>query len=158
MKLAQWHMCTQICSIYLVASNQGLQGVFWRLQAVPMAPSLNSQEPAIKILAQAVRELSEYFKGERKDFNLPLDIKGTPFQKNVWSELQKIPYGKTVSYKDIAKKVSSEKAVRAVGTANGRNPLSIVVPCHRVIASNGTLSGYAGGMNIKAKLLQLEQA
>ncbi len=158
MKLAQWHMLSPIGSLYLVASDQGLQGVFWGPQSAPLVNSIEGNEPAILILAQAERELSEYFAGSRKDFHIPLEIKGTPFQKTVWSELQKIPYGKTTSYKDIAQKVSSEKAVRAVGTANGRNPLSIIVPCHRVIASNGTLSGYAGGVNIKETLLRLEQS
>jgi methylated-DNA-[protein]-cysteine S-methyltransferase len=106
---------------------------------------------------QAVEQLSEYFAGKRTQFNLSLNAKGTAFQHQVWRELSTIQYGQTCSYADIAKSINNAKAVRAVGAANGRNPLTIVVPCHRVIGSNGTLTGYAWGMLIKAELLELEQ-
>ena len=101
-------------------------------------------------------QLDEYLRGERKEFEIPLDIQGTDFQKKVWRELLRIPYGETRSYKDIARALKDEKASRAVGTANGQNPLCIIVPCHRVIASNGSLSGYLGGLGMKKKLLSLE--
>ncbi len=106
----------------------------------------------------AFNQLREYFFGERKKFNLPLDLEGTDFQKKVWKELQKIPYGKTISYKILSAKIGNVKAIRAVGKANGENPAAIVVPCHRVIGSNGSLTGYAGGLDIKEKLLLLEGA
>lgn len=101
-------------------------------------------------------QLKEYFKGERKNFNLPLDLRGTEFQIKVWKQLQKIPYGQTVSYKYIASSLGDINSVRAVGAANGANPVPIIVPCHRVINSNGKLGGYTGGIHIKQKLLELE--
>ena len=105
---------------------------------------------------QAVQQLQEYFKGERTQFNLSLHAKGTAFQQQVWQQLSKIDFGDTCSYADIAQRINNPKAVRAVGAANGKNPISIVVPCHRVIGSNGSLTGYAWGTPIKAGLLQLE--
>jgi methylated-DNA-[protein]-cysteine S-methyltransferase len=107
---------------------------------------------------QTVEQLEEYFAGERTQFNLRLNAKGTDFQNQVWRQLATIEYGQTCSYADIAKSINNPKAVRAVGAANGRNPLTIVVPCHRVIGSNGTLTGYAWGTSIKAGLLELEQS
>jgi methylated-DNA-[protein]-cysteine S-methyltransferase len=101
-------------------------------------------------------QLNEYFEGKRKILDLPLKPKGTPFQLAVWEQLQLIPYGKTASYKDIALRINNEKAVRAVGMANNRNPLPIIVPCHRVIGTNGALVGYGGGLGIKQTLLKLE--
>jgi len=103
------------------------------------------------------RQLLEYLEGTRKYFDLPLDIRGTEFQKVVWKELVKIPYGETISYKDMAVAIKKSKASRAVGTANGKNPLCIIIPCHRVIASDGSLGGYSGGLSIKMKLLKLEE-
>ncbi|OGU76952.1 MAG: hypothetical protein A2V93_01045 [Ignavibacteria bacterium RBG_16_34_14] len=101
-------------------------------------------------------QLEEYFNGDRKKFNVPLDIKGTEFQKKVWNELSKIPYGKTFSYKKIAEKVGNKKALRAVGKANSQNPVCIVIPCHRVINKNGKLGGYSAGLLVKERLLELE--
>lgn len=109
-----------------------------------------------QILEKAIQQLTEYFEGQRKVFELPLDPDGTEFQKRVWQKLSEIPYGVTRAYKDIAVELGDANASRAVGTANGRNPLSIVVPCHRVIASDGTLGGYAGGLSIKTFLLDME--
>ncbi len=106
----------------------------------------------------AVAQLTEYFAGERQHFSLTLAASGTAFQHQVWQALQDIAYGQTVSYGDIARRINNPKAVRAVGMANGRNPLAIVVPCHRVIGSNKTLTGYAGGLERKAFLLKLEGA
>ncbi len=108
------------------------------------------------LLKDAVKQFQEYFKGERNEFDLPLDMYGTSFQKMVWEQLLRIPYGQVRSYKDVALALGAGKAVRAVGGANNRNPLSIIVPCHRVCGSNGALVGYGGGLNIKEYLLNLE--
>jgi methylated-DNA-[protein]-cysteine S-methyltransferase len=109
-----------------------------------------------KPLANARKQLDEYFKGARKDFDLPLKLGGTEFQVSVLNALQNIPYGETVSYGEIAKRIGRPKAVRAVGAANGRNPIPIVVPCHRVIGSSGDLTGFGGGLDTKEALLRLE--
>lgn len=150
-------MDSQIGSLYLVASERGLQGIFFKKQAVPMAKSLKGPALEIQILRRAIRELAEYFSGKRKKFELPIDIEGTPFQKSVWKALAQIPYGTTCSYRKVAESIKNVKAVRAVGTANGKNPVCILIPCHRVIASNGTIGGYSGGLVKKRKLLALEQ-
>lgn len=105
-----------------------------------------------------IKELQEYFSGERRDFSFPLDMRGTPFQLKCWRALLEIPYGETRTYADIARAVGRPKGFRAVGLANNRNPIAIVVPCHRVIASDGTLCGYGGGLDLKRKLLDLEAA
>ena len=109
-----------------------------------------------KPLAMARQQLEEYFAGTRKDFDLPLNINGTEFQVSVLEALRNIPYGETVSYGEIAKRIGRPKAVRAVGAANGRNPIPIVVPCHRVIGSSGDLTGFGGGLDTKEALLRLE--
>lgn len=109
-----------------------------------------------KPFAEAMRQLEEYFGGERRDFDLPLRLDGTEFQLLVLDELQKIPYGETTSYGDIAKRIGRPKASRAVGAANGRNPIPIVVPCHRVIGTSGDLTGFGGGIDTKEALLRLE--
>lgn len=108
-------------------------------------------------LHEVYHQLNEYFAGKRKIFDLPVDSKGTAFQKAVWRELQKIPYGETRSYEDIAVAIGNKKAVRAIGQANGRNPIMIVVPCHRVIRKNGDISGFACGVEAKRYLLNLER-
>ncbi len=109
-----------------------------------------------KPLAEARRQLSEYFAGERREFDLPLRLSGSAFQISVLEALQQIPYGETVSYGEIARRIGRPKAVRAVGAANGRNPIPIVVPCHRVIGSTGDLTGFGGGLDTKEALLRLE--
>jgi methylated-DNA-[protein]-cysteine S-methyltransferase len=109
-----------------------------------------------KPFAAARQQLEEYFAGERKDFDLPLHLSGTDFQVQVLEELQRIPYGETTSYGDIAKRIGRPKAMRAVGAANGRNPIPIIVPCHRVIGSSGDLTGFGGGLDTKEALLRLE--
>ena len=109
------------------------------------------------VIKEAFRQLSEYFSGKRKEFHLPLLLKGTDFQKQVWNALLKIPFGETRSYKQIAEAIGNPKAVRAVGMANNKNPLLIVVPCHRVIGANGKLVGYAVGLEKKEFLLKLEK-
>jgi methylated-DNA-[protein]-cysteine S-methyltransferase len=137
--------------IYLVTSEKGLAGLYWEKQPHPMLKVPDA------FLEKAISELEEYFTGKRKTFSIKLDLQGTEFQKKVWKELLKIPYGSTCSYTDIARKISNEKAVRAVGTANGKNPVCIIVPCHRVITSSGELGGYSGGIPRKSRLLDLEK-
>ena len=109
------------------------------------------------LIKETKKQLDEYFAGKRKEFDIPTRLEGTEFQKRVWEELRKIPYGKTVTYKDIAEAVGCQKGFRAVGLANNRNPISIIYPCHRVIGSNGSLTGYGGGLDVKEKLLELER-
>lgn len=109
-------------------------------------------------LAEARRQLREYFAGKRREFSLPLAPEGTPFQQRVWRELVEIPYGVTISYGELARRLRRPKASRAVGAANGRNPLPIVIPCHRVIGASGDLTGFGGGLHLKVGLLSLENA
>lgn len=108
------------------------------------------------VAADAIQQLQEYFAGQRKTFDLALDMQGTDFQKEVWAALQTVPFGSICTYGDLAKQIGRPKAVRALGAANGRNPVPIIVPCHRVIGANGKLTGYFGGEGIKAELLALE--
>ncbi|WP_304340445.1 methylated-DNA--[protein]-cysteine S-methyltransferase [Metaclostridioides mangenotii] len=110
-----------------------------------------------ELIKKAFNEFKEYLSGDRKNFDIPLEPEGTDFQLKVWEALKSIPYGETCSYKDIAKKVGSPKAYRAVGLANNKNPISIFIPCHRVIGSNGKLVGYGGGLDVKEFLLKLEK-
>lgn len=107
-------------------------------------------------IKETFNQLCEYFRGDRKEFDIPLNPSGTDFQQTVWSELLNIPYGKTRTYKDISKELGDEKAVRATGNACNKNPIPIIIPCHRVLGSDGSLTGYAGGTEIKQKLLKLE--
>lgn len=110
-----------------------------------------------EILKEVKRQLEEYFEGKRKNFELELFLEGTDFQKKVWSELANIPYGETISYKEQAERIGNVKAIRAVGTTNGKNKIPIILPCHRVIGTNGKLTGYAGGLHRKQWLLDLEK-
>lgn len=141
----------------LVATGEKLAAILWqndkpgRVHLGPMRES--PQDP---VLQEAERQLREYFAGTRTRFDLELEFVGTDFQKNVWQALLDIPYGQTRSYAQIAAQVGRPKAVRAVGAANGRNPLSIVAPCHRVVGASGELTGYAGGLRAKEALLALE--
>lgn len=114
----------------------------------------SSESP--QILQEVIKQLDEYFTGSRKDFDIKFKLKGTEFQKKVWTALTDIPYGETVSYKNIATKIGNEKAVRAVGSANGKNIINIIVPCHRVIGANKSLTGYGGGLHRKSWLLKHE--
>jgi O-6-methylguanine DNA methyltransferase len=129
-------------------------GLSWIQRKMRFAPVVEdvSGEP----LRQAVDQLGRYFAGERAQFTCPLDLHGTPFQLKVWNALTRIPYGETRSYAEIAREIGHPSAVRAVGAANGANPIAIIVPCHRVIGSNGSLTGYGGGLPTKAWLLALE--
>ena len=128
------------------------------LLAVTTHRSYEGVEQETALIKEAYQQLSEYLKGERKEFDLPLNPKGTDFQKRVWRALCNIPYGETRSYKQIAKAVGNSKAVRAVGMANNRNPITIVVPCHRVIGADGKLVGYGGGLEMKEFLLRIEKS
>lgn len=110
-----------------------------------------------ELLMEIVKQLDEYFEGMRKVFDLPIEPEGTEFQKKVWRALIEIPYGETKSYGEIAKIIGNDKAARAVGMANNKNPIAIIIPCHRVIGANGKLVGYAGGLELKEKLLELEK-
>lgn len=118
--------------------------------------SENSENKKTKLISECATQIEEYLKGKRKVFEIPILLKGTEFQKKVWNALLKIPYGSTLSYSDIANCIGSEKAVRAVGGANNKNPIMIIVPCHRVIGKDGSLVGYGGGLWMKEKLLELE--
>ena len=118
----------------------------------------SARESGDAVLSACARQLREYFAGKRDRFDLPLAAQGTEFQRQVWAALAAIPYGQLRSYRDIAEAIDKPTAVRAVGAANGRNPLPIIVPCHRVIGSNGSLTGFAGGLEAKTRLLQLEGA
>ena len=150
-------MASPVGVLTLIASDAGLSAVLWQnddpkrvrvgdLVAAPEHP----------VLIQAERELSEYFAGKRASFCVPLDATGTPFQKKAWAALLTIPYGETRSYGALARQLGNPKASRAVGAANGRNPLSIIVPCHRAIGADGALTGFAGGLDAKRYLLALE--
>lgn len=127
----------------------------WAKSQLQCEQVVNEQTP---LLVDALKQFQQYFAGERLSFDIPLDVYGTAFQKKVWDQLTKIPYGEVCSYKDVAIAIGAPKAVRAVGGANNRNPLSIIVPCHRVVGSNGALVGYGGGLNVKEFLLRLEKA
>ena len=134
------------------ASGRGFSG--WLRRYAPKA----SCEEAYTPNRAAIGQVLEYLDGKRTEFDLPLDLRGTPFQHSVWEKLLEIPYGETRSYQEIARAVCRPRALRAVGNANGANPVSLVVPCHRVVASGGKLGGYAGGLSLKARLLAMERA
>ena len=134
----------------------GLQQILFSTNGRPAVPDPAWREDFSK-LAEVIRQLRAYFAGELEDFDLALSPQGTPFQQRVWSELLKIPYGETISYGELARRIGNSNASRAVGLANGSNPIPIVIPCHRVIGSNGKLTGYGGGLPIKEKLLALEK-
>lgn len=139
----------------VVRTSRGLCGLYMEVTKKPLTPErigLRDDAAADGVIDQ----LAEYFRGERREFDVPLDLAGTPFQRRVWDALLRIPYAGRVSYRQIAEELGDANAVRAVGAANGSNPVSIIVPCHRVVASNGTLTGYAGGVDRKQFLLDLE--
>ncbi len=144
---------TPIGTLRLVSDGTHLRAIEFEGQYSDEIQSIEHSDP---VLATCARQLSEYFAGARQGFELPLGAHGTPFQQSVWAALLDIPYGEVRSYRDIARSINNEAAVRAVGAANGRNPLPIVVPCHRVIGSDGSLTGFAGGLETKTRLLQLE--
>ncbi len=139
----------------LVSNGERLIAIEFENLQTEAAEGEECTDPALKACG---KQLREYFAGKRQEFDLPLSPTGTEFQKNVWRALKAIPYGELRSYRDIAESLQKPKAVRAVGAANGRNPLPIVIPCHRVIGSDGSLTGFAGGLEAKRVLLRLEGA
>lgn len=151
--------------LHLYATDTKVVSLYF---GTPDAKSLKSLEKALgekivekktsPLLLEAEKQIKEYLSGKRKTFKLPLQLNGTEFQKKAWKELTKIPFGKTISYGQQAQKMGCDRAVRAVGSANGRNPLPLIVPCHRVIQSTGGLGGFSGGLNIKKRLLAHEQS
>ena len=157
MTLFYKEMKSPVGKLKLVASSNALIAVLWQEER-PNRVKLGTMnlDPQHPILIEAERQISEYFVGERIDFDLPLQLDGTEFQRKVWRALREIPFGETKSYQDLARAVGSPKASRAVGAANGKNPFSIVVPCHRVVGADGALTGFAGGLETKAALLALE--
>jgi len=141
-------------NLRLVASDSGLRAIDFE----PWRPLQDTRPGKHAIAAEAERQLRAYFAGQLRQFDLPLDMRGTDFQLRVWRELEGIPYGETRSYSQVAAAIGTPQAVRAVGAANGANPIPIVVPCHRVIGSGGKLVGYGGGLPLKKRLLALEGA
>jgi len=142
--------------LYLAASEKGLVRLEFEGRVQKMNPDSIRLQESKRILAPYLRQLDEYFAGKRRDFSIPLDLRGTDFQLACWHALLEIPYGETRSYRDIAQAIGHPHAYRAVGMSNNRNPVAIIVPCHRVIASSGSLCGYGGGLDIKRQLLDLE--
>ena len=157
MNLVCKFMASPVGKLKLVASEKGLVAILWENDN-PRRVFLGEMKDDDRqpILVETERQLKEYFEGKRQEFSIPLDMRGTPFQINVWEALLAIPFGETRSYGQLAKQLGRPSAARAVGAANGRNPLSIVVPCHRVIGSSGELTGFAGGLETKEQLLKIE--
>jgi methylated-DNA-[protein]-cysteine S-methyltransferase len=151
-------------NILIAATAKGLTGLWFTENQRHLPPELASpvawpEDPDHPVLKQVSQQLNEYFAGQRSHFDVPLDLAcGTEFQQSVWQALVDIPLGKTVSYGEVSRRIGNPAAVRAVGGAVGRNPVSIIVPCHRVMGSNGSLTGYGGGLDRKTALLQLEGA
>lgn len=141
--------------IEVISNSNAVLAVSFR--DLDFAETENNQQPP-EILKTALQQLSEYFDGKRQEFDFEIAPEGTDFQKKVWDELLKIPFGRTISYKELAKRLGDEKVIRAAASANGKNPIGIVIPCHRVIGNSGDLVGYAGGLSRKRALLDLENS
>ncbi|MGC9402979.1 methylated-DNA--[protein]-cysteine S-methyltransferase [Vibrio genomosp. F10] len=139
----------------LQANEKGLLGI-WLPVNTTLPQQLGTKDEGHPILKEAIQQLEEYFAKKRTQFSVPVAPKGTPFQQQVWQALEEIPFGETRTYQQLAIDIDNPKAVRAVGMANGKNPISIIIPCHRVIGKNGKLTGYAGGIDAKKALLELE--
>ena len=157
MTLSYKFIASPVGDLKLIASDEGLVAVTWkagRPQRVPQDEPV--ENPTHPLLLRTEKELNEYFSRKRTAFTMPLDMRGTDFQKQVWEALLAIPFGETRSYGQIAKQLGNPNATRAVGAANGRNPIPIIVPCHRVIGSTGHLTGFGGGLDRKHYLLNLE--
>jgi methylated-DNA-[protein]-cysteine S-methyltransferase len=143
-------------ALTLVAANGTLHGLHLdRQRHRPPAETFGEADPTS--FTEVIRQLDEYFAGHRTEFDLPMTLAGTPFQRTVWAALRKIPYGETTSYGQLAERIGRPSAARAVGLANGRNPISIIVPCHRVVGTTGDLTGYGGGLDRKRQLLHFER-
>lgn len=145
-----------IGKLLIAGDNETIRQINFAKNGKPTKPQPDWQETSRGPVARAARQLREYFAGKRTDFDLPLAPEGTEFQRSVWRRLQEIPYGETISYGELARRVGNPKASRAVGAANGQNPIPIVIPCHRVIGANGKLTGFGGGLPTKEALLALE--
>jgi len=142
----------------LVATDRGLSAILWKNDRKGrVRVTIDAEDHAHPVLVRAERQLTAYFAGRRKTFSIRLDVAGSTFQQKVWNALRTIPFGETRTYGEIARQIGHPAAVRAVGAANGRNPVAIVAPCHRVIGSTGALTGFAGGLDAKARLLALER-
>ncbi len=148
---------TPIGRLLIAGDDRSIHRIEFPKNGNPGDPEPGWTESARGPVGDAVRQLREYFAGQRTDFDLPLEPLGTAFQRGVWKRLEEIPYGETISYGELARRVGNPKASRAVGAANGQNPIPIVIPCHRVIGSNGKLTGFGGGLPTKEKLLDLEK-
>ncbi len=158
--LSRTTMSSPVGELTLIASPRGLRAVLWpnELEASDRLRAADDGDPAATaVLREAVTQLGEYFAGDRHDFDVPLDPIGTDFQQSAWMQLRQIPYGVTISYGEQARRLGDVRKSRAVGAANGRNPISIIVPCHRVIGANGSLTGFAAGLEAKSWLLRHEQ-
>jgi len=155
---AQMRYASPLGTLLLARTAQGLAGAWFDAQKHHPAAIDAPERDDDPLLQRAAEQLGAYFEGSDADFDLPLDLLGTPFQRAVWKELLKIERGATTSYGDIARRLGTPSASRAVGAAVGRNPVSIIVPCHRVLGSGGALTGYAGGLDRKTALLRLESA
>lgn len=146
--------------LHILANSSQLVAVIfdknWKSYSKKIKPALNYSKN--EVIQKTEIQLAEYFSGQRKEFDIPLDINGTAFQVLVWKSLLEIPYGQTQSYSEQARSIHKPKAIRAVGAASGKNKISIIIPCHRVIGQNGVLTGFSGGINLKKKLLELENA
>lgn len=153
------HVQSPVGTLKLVATDRGLAAILWQNDN-PKRVSIGASEERLDhpVLTKAERELDDYFAGRRTSFDVDLDFNGTSFQKKVWAALLEIPFGSTRTYAEIATQLGKPSASRAVGSANARNPISIIAPCHRVVGSNGDLTGYAGGLDAKRYLLKLEGA
>lgn len=147
---------TPIGTLLIAGETDSVRRIVFPRERRAAKPEQEWQESHSGPVAEAVRQLREYFAGKRNEFDLPLAPEGTAFQRSVWRQLQEIPYGETISYGELARRVGNPKASRAVGSANGKNPIAIVIPCHRVIAGDGTLGGFGGGLPTKQALLALE--
>ncbi len=156
MRGVQKRFTSKVGDIYISADGNRLTGISWEKMELTVLTDSHLQTEDGKTIHTAWQQLADYFDGKRHTFDIPFYLHGTPFQLSVWEALQTIPFGETVSYSDIATRIHHPKAVRAVGAANGRNPISVLIPCHRVIAKDGGIGGYAGGLAIKRQLLQLE--
>ncbi|WP_025716970.1 methylated-DNA--[protein]-cysteine S-methyltransferase [Paenibacillus sp. 1-18] len=154
-KLYMLNYVSPIGEIEIWGTSEAVHSIMFSDQDVPLTKTMEEAPP--RVLEKCASQLDEYFKGERYEFTLPYAFEGTDFQQRVWNALVKVEYGETAAYKDIALAIGNEKAIRAVGSANGKNKLSIVIPCHRIIGSNQKLTGYAGGLWRKEWLLQHEK-
>ena len=150
-----WEVGSPVGPLLLSGDEQGLRGIAFQAgphAAVPASRWTRAREP----FESAIAQLEEYFAGTRRRFDLPLAPEGSPFQRQVWAMLRRIPYGETTTYGELARNLGRSSAARAVGAANGQNPIPIVIPCHRVVGSDGSLTGFGGGLDVKRRLLALE--